>query len=300
MDDATRSAMVKVLLGQQDVLYHYCSTNTFQQIISNRTIRLSALTLSNDALEGKLVSAVIKRLAQANKVEPWRIERLMERVDMLENLFDGLGLCLSEAGDLLSQWRGYADDAHGFSIGFSRSYLQWLGQIKADLPLPGFGIHKVLYKDEEHESELRPSYDEMMKSVEAGALQAGLVTLLGGPRSEEAAAMEKTAADQLSRTILMLFFKWFLLKSDAFSEEREVRLISYFFRSDADAGVRYRATRNCIIPYREFALQEQERNPIVEVYIGPKQRTPVKEIEYFLASNGFGNVNVMRSAAPYR
>lgn len=29
-----------------------------------------------------------------------------------------LGFCLSEDGDVLSQWRGYADNAQGVAIGF--------------------------------------------------------------------------------------------------------------------------------------------------------------------------------------
>ncbi len=118
-------------------------------------------------------------------------------------------------------------------------------------------------------------------------------------KSEEKIAAEKAAEKQLRAVISTLFVKWFVLKSDAFREEKEVRLISYFFRT-LEEGANFRATRNCIIPYREFELHERERTPIVRVFLGPKQRTPVVDVEYFLKINGFHNVEVLRSAAPYR
>jgi hypothetical protein len=302
MDDPTRTALIDALLDKE-ILYHYCSASTFQQIVSNGTIRLSALTLSNDSLEGKLVSAVIKKLAAADGLEQWKIDQLMKRVDLLEELFDGLGLCLSEDGDLLSQWRGYADDAYGFSIGFSRSYLEWLGKPQSDGGDFGFGINKVLYSDEDHERELRPSYEEMMKQVSAGALQMNRLAalLIGKPKTEEEAAAEKKAFVQLSHVILTLFTKWFLLKSNAFREEQEVRLISYLFhRVEGARSVGYRATRNSIVPYREFALTEKERKPIARVVLGPRQVTPVRDVQHFLKVSGFGDVEVVRSTASYR
>ena len=302
MDDPTRTALIEAPLDNQ-VLYHYCSASTFQQIVSSGTIRLSALTLSNDSLEGKLVSAVIKKLATADGLEQWKVDQLMKRIDMLEELFDGLGLCLSEDGDLLSQWRGYADDAHGFSIGFSRSYLEWLGGAQSEGGEVGFGIYKVLYSDEDHERELRPSYEEMMKQVNAGALQMNRLAalLLGKPKTDKEVAAEKEAHVQLSHVILMLFAKWFLLKSNAFREEQEVRLISYLFhRIEGARFVGYRATRNSIIPYREFAVTEKERKPIARVVLGPRQVTPVRDVQHFLKVSGFGDVEVVRSKASYR
>ncbi len=301
MGVTARTAFVEAPVDNQ-VLYHYCSASTFQQIVSSGTIRLSALTLSNDSLEGKLVSAVIKKLATSDGLDSWKLEQLLRRVAILEELFDGLGLCLSEDGDLLSQWRGYADDAHGFSVGFSKSYLEWLGMPQSEGEASGFGIHKVLYSDEDHERELRPSYEEMMKQVGAGALQMNRLSalLLGKPKTDAEAAAEKKAFEQLSQVILMLFSKWFLLKSNAFREEQEVRLISYLFHGIEGRPVGYRATRNSIIPYREFALTEKERKPIARVVLGPRQVTPVRDVQHFLRISGFGDVDVVRSTASYR
>jgi hypothetical protein len=52
--------------------------------------------------------------------------------------------CFSEAGDLLSQWRGYANDAQGISIGFYKPILQ-------TFDTGGYNYHfkKVIYKERE-------------------------------------------------------------------------------------------------------------------------------------------------------
>lgn len=285
-----------------EILYHYCSTSTFQQIVSNGTIRLSALTLSNDSLEGKLVSAVIKRLAVTDDIEAKTIDSLLAEVDSLEELFDGLGLCLSKVGDLLSQWRGYADDANGFSIGFSKEYLDWLGTSQFVQQKAGFQMLKVLYEDHEHEIKLLPSYEKIKQGVNAGALNQvnKLAALFHGLQTAEVIAEAEFVKNELKKTILSLSWDWFSLKSSAFREEQEVRLISYLIHDYDTEKIGYRATRNSIISYREFELAEKKRMPIKRVVLGPKQRTPVRDIEHFLRISGFENVTVERSKASYR
>lgn len=72
-------------------------------------------------MEGKLVARALMRLAERDGLNPVAAERLQNAVAFLEGMFDGLGFCFSEDGDLLSQWRGYASDATGIAIGFSRT-----------------------------------------------------------------------------------------------------------------------------------------------------------------------------------
>lgn len=184
----------------------------------------------------------------------------------------------------------------------STKYLDWLSSSLSAQDKTGFRRFKVLYEDEEHERELRPSFEEMKKSVNAGGLNQlnKLASILLGPKSEQDIAAEKAAEDLLRITILSLFGKWFLLKSHAFREEREVRLLSYLIHGHDSEEIGYRATRNSIISYREFALNEKDRMPISHVILGPRQRTPVRDVEHFLRISGFGNAKVERSTASYR
>lgn len=111
-----------------DTLYHYCSTESFTSILRTHSVWLSSLNLSNDSMEGRMVNATVLRLAEKDGLDADALRRLRESLSFTERTLDGLGFCLSEDGDLLSQWRGYADDGRGVAIGFSRSYLEWLAK----------------------------------------------------------------------------------------------------------------------------------------------------------------------------
>lgn len=51
-----------------EVLYHYCSTDAFHAIVESRTIWLSSLSSSNDALEGRLIAQIMNELLLSNPV----------------------------------------------------------------------------------------------------------------------------------------------------------------------------------------------------------------------------------------
>jgi len=106
-----------------DILYHYCSNESFYLIVSSKSIHMSSLSLSNDKKEGKLVTEVFMSIVNENDNNNIYKRQLKDKLLALEQIVDGVGFCLSEEGDLLSQWRGYADDASGVSIGFSRKNL---------------------------------------------------------------------------------------------------------------------------------------------------------------------------------
>lgn len=286
-----------------EALYHYCSTQTFWSIVSNRSVRLSSLSLSNDTLEGKLVSKSLVRLAQRDGLDEYTIRRLLESVEHVERLADGLGFCLSEEPDLLSQWRGYAADATGISIGFSQEYLTWLGKAVATETGSGFSLNRVVYDDAEHDTHVEATYQEAKRLIEQGAYKRWGVRMLLDTRTDEEFERDRkegeSAFRSLSMSLLMLLFKLFLLKSFAFREEREWRLLAYFMRTGTDS-CSFRATRDRIIPFREIPLLELERQPIREVVLAPKHITPDLVIEDFLRQNGFDNVQVRRSEASYR
>ena len=121
------------------VLYHYCSLDTFKSIFDNKSIWLSDIRKSNDSLELKWIMGqceyyILK--AWVDYVKAVRSEYGLERISMDHyQLFDQISslakdydaecdtknwvFCLSEKSDDLGQWRGYADDGKGISIGFN-------------------------------------------------------------------------------------------------------------------------------------------------------------------------------------
>lgn len=285
------------------ILYHYCSNLSFHSIIEHRSIWLSSLTLSNDSMEGKLVAEIISHLAKADGLDIAAIQRLQESVEGLEKVIDGLGFCLSEDGDLLSQWRGYAADATGVSIGFSQQYLVQLAEASLNQKKSGFTLQRVEYERLAQVNLVKPTYTKLKELIANGAFKLPGKWGLLDTRSDEEVEKEnekiKHAYYELSMTVLMLFKDLFLLKTKAFNEELEWRLISHFVKSGNDYCM-FRAANDRLIPYREFELVALEESPIREVILGPKNLTPSYVIESFLRKHGFTNVKISRSEATYR
>lgn len=103
-----------------DIVYHYCSVETFLEIIRNHTLRMSDLCMSTDRLELKSLLEAIKEkiieryeesndfcesvICGMNKKEAFSFltDRVIEKMksDTDQMLF---GVCFSENGDLLDQ-----------------------------------------------------------------------------------------------------------------------------------------------------------------------------------------------------
>lgn len=280
-------------------LYHYCSTESFKSIIEQKSIWLSSLNLSNDSLEGRLISDIISHICEIDGVSKESQEQLRNGVTFLEQLYDGLGFCLSEEGDLLSQWRGYASDASGLSIGFSKNYLQTLtDQSNNDLILK-----KVEYMPEKQESIVRPTYEKVKQIVDEERLIIPGIKGLLDTRSNEELLKKKKEFEIAYKTMLVTFYELlpslYALKTKAFREEREWRLISYMLK-DIGSACSYRAYPNRLVPVRSFNIYSNNEEPILEVILGPKNITPTYVINKFLKQYGFSNVTVKNSTATYR
>lgn len=286
-----------------ETLFHYCPASSFASIISGKSIWLSSLSLSNDTMEGRLVTQTFEGLLSQSTVSTEEIEEIRKALHLIEDLFDGLGFCLSEKPDLLSQWRGYADDGQGLSIGFSKNYLEELRKSNENSGA-NFIIDKVLYDPAEQEAALKPTYDEVMRFVESNNLKKPKVNaLLSSLKELQQREDEYQEAIGTITTSLLLstVFQIHMLKNEAFAEEVEWRLVSYLSKNkNAGDSINFRAAGNKLIPYREFKLKQLSIKAISEVYIGPKNITPTFVIEKFLYLNGFRDVSVKRSAASYR
>ncbi|MBQ9944520.1 MAG: DUF2971 domain-containing protein [Clostridia bacterium] len=118
-------------------LYHYCSVDTFFNIIKNKSIWLSDVRQSNDELEIAYMknkfsehvknAAFIFQFIHLSKHEEFDsllLNAIVETYCETNTLSKNWVFCLSEQGDLLSQWRGYADDGYGISIGFDSEQLR--------------------------------------------------------------------------------------------------------------------------------------------------------------------------------
>lgn len=289
-----------------DSLYHYCSGETFLSIIKNRSIWMSSISLSNDYMEGKIVSNVIDSLAAKEKFSYENISILQNSLNFINDTMDGFGFCMSEEKDLLSQWRGYANDATGFSVGFSVEYLRALCSVIFLEKGSHIKLLKVLYDLKDCENAITPIFNKIKDLVEKNEFGKGIGECrrrYGRNDRVDVYDIEgKIVAPRLSGTILRLKSNLFLLKANAFHEEKEWRLIYDFFKR-GNGECSFRVAGNKIIPYKEINLipfETVDISPIVEVVIGPKNMTPIYVIKSLLEQNGFTNVRISRSSASYQ
>jgi len=286
-------------------LYHYCSNASFVGIVKSRSIWLSELTLSSDYLEGKWIRKVFRKICEDLDTSDPIIDQLLDQLDLTINLWRGLGFCMSARPDVLSQWRGYAEDGTGVSIGFPKDYLT---QIKDKLWEGGvFGIielSEIMYNVEKQKEKILPFVKFTMDCVERGAFDRGGGTIITGDEPMDKKERREKARNDLIDVWAKLFPLLFSLKNPAFEEELESRLITLVHQTRADGGdltrLQTRARGNHIVPYLELPLLEIELVAIDEVWLGPGNTTPEIIVKAFMAKHGFPNVKVRQSSASYR
>jgi hypothetical protein len=277
-----------------ELLYHYCSVDTFVKIIEDKTIWLSSLLLSNDSTEGRLVGRLLADCIQRQKKNAMKADHLDEIFEAICAYKGGYGFCLSEGEDLLSQWCRYADDGCGFAIGFSREFLGSLSHQHIDLK-------QVEYDPDQHKKVVAGVFKKLTatnsieyegKKIEP---ESCLDLLDSENRKRQGAAGFMALLAKGTAHKLFLNADVFRLKHGGFKEEREWRLLKVednvvpdgFFGADE----RIKAYLECEIPARE--------NPIITVMAGPKNATPHYVVRQLLEKNGY-EATVLKSDIPYQ
>lgn len=271
------------------ILYHYCSTETFSTIVKDMTLRFSELSVSNDSMEGRLAKAALIQSCLRKQMPLEFIDILRNNKDFDDHwLGSSLGLCLSAEDDLLSQWRGYADDGYGFSIGFST---ELLASIKKPIP--------IAYTEQEHAQKVETVANKMREMWSADlqytlSLQgneAGKFFIERAIQKENSGTASSKLEDEHIEFYNQLFelsTVGFHLKGLAFSEEKEWRLLSTEYDRKCHSFARDRIT-----PHKIYNLTPEH---FCHVIIGPNNRTPPTVVRSLLHPN----LRVTRSKATYR
>ena len=317
---------------ENNIIYHYCTVETFLNIIKNHTLRLSDLCSSNDKAEMKILLGDLENeiLNQYRKRKDFLksviygmdideafefiLKRLIYKMDNNINqmLF---GICFSEKGDLLGQWREYADKGTGIAIGFNIEWLLKLGNNKL------FKFSKVSYdysKDstliKEHAARI---YSEMIQTIENGGT--------------------KKLIDESSNLPYMiylqkecLFFESVFQKGKEYKSEEEWRLILddeetrkdypewdiYYNWKNKDLrfgeeeiyslipnGMEFMVKNGRIITFLDLKIDFDKSNlPIEEVIIGPNCKVNILDIYHLLQFYGFNGekIKIEKSKSSYR
>jgi len=285
-----------------DVLYHYCSTQTFHALFSapKPGLRLSSLSLSNDAMEGVWIKKIFNELCVEEGLSSKDVTAASSFLDGLLANVDGLGFCLSKEADMLSQWRGYADDGNGFCIGFPKSYLEGLRVLSSN-NLVSTKLESVIYDRGEQFALLKPMVKQVSAAIAKGAFRPAAARMILDSRTDEEIAQEnataRRAVSELGAALFDAYFLMFRLKNHAFREEQEWRMLTLV--NTEGEGIQYHPRGDRLVPYTTLSFGDLN-GAVEEVIIGPKNITPIPVITGFLKEHGFGGVKVRKSDASYR
>lgn len=288
------------------LLYHYCSNDTFLSILRNSELWLSELTLSNDSMEGAWVREVLLEECRKRKFPPDALNDISEKIRSLLDSQGAFGFCLSAEGDLLSQWRGYADNGAGIAIGFDSEALRALcKRSKFDASQD---LWEIIYKKKEQRKILERFIIKLYELVENGAHTIKTDITSQQIHSEDFAEISTGHSYLLKFAIMANFF--FKLKNHAFSEEKEHRILTIFSHYSQEKlsytdkynhlyeYMNFRTRGNHIVPY--LPLPFPKKGCIKKIILGPRNRTPEPVIRAALEKYGFHNVDIKPSKATYR
>lgn len=271
------------------LIYHYCSPQTFLQIIERQCIWLSSTNNMNDSAEGEWFAKALKMVLKKKMnvySEQWCDDVWRHFVD---NTSPRYIACFSKRKDSLSQWRAYAQDGEGVAIGFDEEkfgaegkHIHYNTEVKKSLCL----CDAEYYDDLDIQDDLIQRADELRCN----------------PNNDPNHMSKSSTLFASYCTALSI-----AMKNPAFEEEDEKRLVYSAIILKDDEGIKvknpigdlhHRISNGFLTSYFEYNFPVDDL--IKEIILGPKNKFQDIDMRSFLAMNSLGNVGFSRSTATYR
>ncbi len=319
------------------LLYHYCSNEVLINILKNKQLWMTDISHSNDYNELRLffpdIYYVIEdiynnspfEMCYKGKKDYQALNLLLRNVEDYINKSLRKGditsfvVCFSEKGDLLSQWRGYANDAFGFSIGFSKNELTKYS--KKECFNGRLSFHKVEYINKAKADKIIKKYsNEILRYIKNIRMKVKSLFRSRDLNEEQTEFMMVILLYGKIVTIMMnsLRYKW-----ESYQEEYEWRLFFNSITKDEESlfveesklpewsffdkdltnlrgKIDFYSTEECILPYYPIILSELSAKPIKQVLLGPKNMSYSQDIKLLFAKSKFQIPDVSKSTITYR
>lgn len=319
-----------------DRLYHYSGTEKAYSILSGKSIRLSDITRSNDKLEMNLLFPRIfdesiniynelgfdYEFAYNGKKGEEAIIQFMSKLKnkIMSEIHNGkiatYVICFSEKEDLLSQWRGYANDGKGIALAFdTQGLINYVDKYSQFLKL-----EKVIYVTDD---ELNRIIADRAKSI-LRIMNMILIAIHDGDvHYSSIEEFEIQFFENIYFNFLQEISDSIKYKTKPFEEECEWRLyidnpinkntdmcelvnelgnnsVSNFkLTSYINKRIGFRATDNDLIPYISIGLNEFDDDIIKEIICGPSNLIRNSDLCMFLKQYGYQKCEVKKSVATY-
>jgi hypothetical protein len=276
-------------------IFHYCTGQSFFEIITFKKLWLNSLFETNDYLERRWLDGILKKKLEEKQGNTQEYITFSKSVQILYTLNNEMVVpyffSFSQHKDLLSQWRGYADDGQGFALGFNPQFFEISYNVPftSANPEDAIGIFDVIYDQKGLNQRVDETISFYWKHFEADNY------VQNSPAMIECVVNLVRLATRA--------------KNPSFSEEHEWRIcytpiIRYGRGKHEILGkltpMKFRIKNgNHLTSYFEFPFNAPALTAIV---IGPKNNTFPETIRDFLFINGFDitKIEIAKSNASYR
>ena len=276
------------------LLYHYTNVTGLIGIVERNALWATHVNYLNDSSEVVYASELVREALHQRELETDSsvVKEFLKRAETTFNLTDVHGVyvvCLCEEGDLLSQWRAYAQGGEGYAIGIDAEKFAWFGGYGAE-----FFFGKVEY-DPKTQTEIVNTIISMVIG--------GLLDLIGRSPRNEADARINQCCWVLQQS---LWYSLATFKSPLFASEKEWRAIRLVPPEQGLRAIKFRSSGSKLIPYLELdfgrLVTGAHKLPIRHVFHGPTLDADLTKAcaRMLLAKHDYASVDVLGSKVPLR
>lgn len=274
------------------IVYHYCSLESLNSILKNRSLRLTNILKSNDSMEISWIcryyDAEFKR-AYENASDLFRSKISSERL------------------------MGYADDGRGAAIGFDLDVLKEVVTVSPEISKPSIvSLHKISYSEAEQREVVHQIVHELVDEIEKILQKEEQCRESIEEKQDYEIEVLDKVMNCFEKKFLKLFQESVYMKNPFFREESEIRLCEFSPKQflmgrevELSLGARlynysYYVKESQLISYVDFDFSDCLDQLIKELVIGPKCLMSERDMEYYLTTLGLSNCRVKKSQGTYR
>ena len=252
-------------------LYHYTTLEGLKGILNSRSIWFTHTSTLNDPLElkyGKQLILDILNEAINNENED-NIKNLLKGLSVNVNAFDAITYqtyvaCFCESENLLSQWRSYAAQGGGYNLGLRfQSNTKFYHTID-DTEEDSYVILRKMIYDVDEQRKLISDYISSIVTSSGNAIKYF---------REHSGIPEAWASIAAMESVNILFDLMLSFKNPVFSEENEWRLIKGREARHKPEHLKFRETKEGLVPYIETYIVEDLEGksvfPLRTIKFGP-------------------------------
>lgn len=274
----------------QKIVYHYCSIDTFKNIIKSKVLWLCNLRDSNDEEEIiRIYSVIWEKVKNKLKNRDFPEDLLEKVIYIIDNQYkiqiessSVYGICFCKKEDLVNQWCEYGDHTKGLSLGFNMQWFSQNNNIKHQKPCSNvvqsncIGYDDVIYDTDFVEFLVGFCYKNIKKYGESAVYSYILPTFI--------------------------HYSGFI-KNPSFEGEKELRIIYYpnFEKFIEKKDVKISNLKSNVKSHYEIQWINNYSQALESICIGNNCELSVDEIKKILIDNHIDtNILIKKSECKYR